>query len=109
MNDCAHGLQQAPVTGGHITDGGTGWFKVETCEPIKKCDHGVYIAKGDEIARYCGLCNANQYNDNILLHTMKRHRALNRNYPEARTLDAADYMDQPAGARMAGAAEFFEL
>ena len=107
---CAHNLESDPVTGGHITESGPGWFEVETCPAAPtKCEHGIYIAAGDEIARYCGLCNPDQYNDAILYRTMKRHRAINRHFPEPRTLDAADFMEQNAGLRMDAAREFFEL
>lgn len=113
MNDCTHGLESDPVTGGHVTESGTGWFKVETCQPptgqIAKCEHGVYIALGDETARHCGFCNPDLYTDPILLRTMSRRKPINRVYPEDKTLDTSDFMNQSSAARMAGTKEFFEL
>jgi hypothetical protein len=81
-----------------------------TAEPIKKCEHGVYLLQGETTARYCGVCNPQTYHDNILLRTMARRKAvLNRKgYPEPRTLDTATFMEQNPGARLAGAQEFFE-
>jgi hypothetical protein len=67
-------------------------------EPMRKCDHGVYIAKGDVIARYCSAC----YPDGGHLFPADRRAVLDFIQPE-RILDTADYMSQPLSDRLADA------
>ena len=85
--------------------------QIEITLQIRKCSHGVYIPLGTlgEESPHCGLCNVDLYNDIIILKTMARRKPVERHYPEERTLDAASFMEQSAGARMASTREFFTL
>lgn len=74
-----------------------------------KCAHGVHIPADEtcDTSRYCGMCNPGAYGDSVLMAAMKRHKPACRIYPEARTLDAADYMALPAEERMAQGSYLF--
>lgn len=94
--EMACGHEQDVVTGGCITDGGEGWFKVETaCE--EKCEHGVRKAKGDALAIYCSGCNPG----------FARIMAPAKRVPELqhreRTIDALEYLEAPVWERLVDA------
>ena len=69
-------------------------------KPEGKCEHGVYIAAGDYTARYCSACNP-QPADRMLAKAMARSKPASRTYVDPPVLDAAEFMAQPAGARLA--------
>lgn len=83
------------------------WLEVTVSEPIVKCLHGVYIAKGDVTARHCGACNPDCYTDRVLLATMARRKPACRVYAEPKTLDAAAFMEQSPSERMASTRDFY--
>lgn len=62
---------------------------------MQKCEHGNRISPGDTKARYCSGCNSDA---NRILAPMSR-------VPEVhhveRTMDAAEFIDQPAAVRLA--------
>lgn len=79
----------------------------EIIAPIRKCDHGIYIPTGSETAHSCSVCNPDLLTDTILLRTMARRKPVNRNYPEERTMDAADFMRQEGNTRISAGREFY--
>ena len=65
-------------------------------DPVsEKCDHGVYIARGDTTARYCTGCNPCGYG----ISGVRRDVVLDCARPEPE-IDAADYMSMPIWARL---------
>lgn len=61
-----------------------------------KCDHGVYIAKGDTTARYCSACSPGR---GIIF---RQDRVVEVTRPE-RDMDAADFMSLPIWERLEAA------
>jgi hypothetical protein len=68
-----------------------------------KCAHGVYIAKGDSVAHYCTACN--QGHGRIFT---KQSRIPQVAHHE-RTLDTAEYFEQPMSERLAFAAQLEDI
>lgn len=67
---------------------------------LDKCPHGVYLAE-ERTARYCTLCNPELVNDRTL--RVARRAAAKTKPDQERLLDAAEFMAQPPGARIAEA------
>ncbi len=67
---------------------------------LRRCEHGVYVPQYESVARYCSACNP-QAADSVLRKAMAKAKPACRAYSETRTMDAADFMRQPAGARLA--------
>jgi hypothetical protein len=70
--------------------------------PADKCEHGMYNA------RYCSACMP-QAPDRVLAAAMARRKPTNRIYPEPRTLDASDFMEQNPGERLHAGREFLTV
>lgn len=69
---------------------------------LRKCEHGVRIAKGDSIATYCTGCNPGY----ARILTQSRVPQVKHN---ERTLDAAEYAEQPLSERLAFAAQLEDI
>ncbi len=67
---------------------------------MNRCDHGVYIPSGETTAIYCSACNPHALPDRPLAIVMARTKPHSPVYREVQVLDVAEYMDQPAGARL---------
>jgi len=65
-----------------------------------KCTHGVYIAKGDSTARYCGGCNP----ENNKIIGITRRTRLGGIYE--REMDAMEYMEQPVSTRLNASVDY---
>ena len=79
---------------------------LEISEPQRtnKCEHGQYICAGETIARYCSGCNPDANADKVHGMAMARKKPACRIYGECSTLSAADFLEQPIGARLAATA-----
>jgi len=71
-------------------------------EQGNKCPHGVYIARGDSVALYCTACSPGHGR----IFT-KQARVPQVTHAE-RTLDTAEYFEQPLSERLAFAAQLEE-
>ena len=69
---------------------------------LRKCEHGVRIAKGDSAAVYCSGCTPGHG------RIMSKSRVAQVTHNE-RTLDAAEYAEQPLSERFAFAAQMEDI
>ena len=68
-----------------------------------KCGHGVYIAKGDTFAHYCSACNPGAFK---IMSKSKRVVVVKNS---ERTLDTAEYFEQPLSERLSFAATMEDM
>lgn len=70
--------------------------------PISKCDHGIYIPKGESHAIHCGLCNPDTYVDRFIRAAMQRRRMPSANLFGADAVEGVDeFMREPMGEKLA--------
>jgi hypothetical protein len=70
---------------------------------MAKCEHGVYIAQGDESAVFCTICNPRHCG---IIAPVKRMVAP---LLQERTLDTAEYFSQPLSERLAFARQLEDM
>jgi hypothetical protein len=68
-----------------------------------KCEHGIYIARGDSFARYCTACNPGH--GKIMRPPMRVALATK----QERTLDLAEFFEQPLSERLSFAASMEDM
>jgi len=68
-----------------------------------KCDHGVYIAKGDTFAHYCTACNPG------VARIMRPPMRVALATKQERTLDLAEFFEQPLSERLSFAATMEDM
>ena len=76
---------------------------IDSVPPSGKCEHGVYIAKGDTFALYCTICNPQHCG---IIAPLKR---LLGPVQAERTIDTAEYLKQPLSERLAFAAQLEDI
>jgi hypothetical protein len=68
-----------------------------------KCEHGVYIAKGDSFAVFCTACNPGH--GRIFTKLSRTPQVAHHEH----TLDTAEYFEQPLSERLAFAAQLEDI
>ena len=76
---------------------------VDSVPPSGKCEHGVYVAKGDTFAHYCTICNPQHCG---IIAPVKR---LLGTVQADRTIDTVEYFCRPLSERLSDAATMEDM
>lgn len=76
---------------------------IEGLTQQNKCDHGIYIAKGDTRALYCTACNPGYS------RIMRPPVRVILSARQERTLDTAEYCEQPISERLTFAEQLEDI